>query len=307
VLLDRDSVLIFATNPGSGGIVYLKQSDRQRLEFATGRGQLVMSDPSDPDLGYLTSTRGTVDLERGFPLLAFDRKTGTYWHAILRSNGVAQGSPSPAPGSSTPGPSPTTPATSRTALFTDDFDPWPDGSPISNGWITRPADAPATLTAVAAGDGSGAYAHLVAGGDPQVRACKTFPAVEGAEVVVTARVQLDGIGSADALITSVRDGSSESASVRAGQGGTFAYYDGANKVRTDVPVRTGRWYRSSVTVRPTAGTYDWRLTSDDGTGVLSVKSVRFREPATQASEVCFGTSTGGDGSGIAFDDVVVSR
>jgi hypothetical protein len=306
VLLDRAAALVFATNPGSGGTVVLKRSERDRLEFETGRGQIVMTDPSDPALGFLTATKGPVDLARGFPLLAFDRKTGTYWHAILRSREAAHGSPSPTPSASVPGPSPTVSPSARTAIFTDDFDPWPDGSTITNGWAVRPQDAPATLRSVA-DDGSGAYAHLVSGADGQVRACKTFPAVDGAAVVASARVRFDGVGSADALITSIRDGSSESASVRAGQGGTFAYYDGATKVRTTVPVRTDRWYRSSVTVRPGAGTYDWRLTTDDGTPVLSVKSIRFREPAPQASEICLGTSAGGDGFGIGFDDVVISR
>ena len=122
------------------------------------------------------------------------------------------------------------------------------------------------------------------------------------------RVQLDGIGAADAVITSLRDQAGESVSVRFGQGGTFAYYSGPAKVRSAAAVALDTWYRSAVTVHLDSRTYDWRLSRDDGSRVLEVKAVPFRESvANQVSEICLQTSEGASGAGLRFDDVRISR
>jgi hypothetical protein len=123
--------------------------------------------------------------------------------------------------------------------------------------------------------------------------------------VVAVDVWLDGMGAADAIITSVRDGGDEAASVRFGQGGTLAYYAAQTKVRTDIANRTDRWYRSTVTIDLDGRTYDWRLEDRDGERVLAVDGIPFRDAAAGAvSEVCVGTSTEG---GLRFDAVSVSR
>jgi len=193
-------------------------------------------------------------------------------------------------------------------MFTDNFDPWPPDGPISNGWAIAPADARGTLTAVADGSNPGLNARLQATGPAAVRACKSFaPAAAGA-VVSEVRVRLEQIGPADAVITSLRDQSGESVSVRFGQGGTFAYYSGQTKVRSSVPFGLNTWYRSAVTVNLESRTYDWRLSSDDGSRIFEVKAIPFRESAAiQISEICVQTSVGATGAGLRFDDVRVSR
>jgi hypothetical protein len=125
---------------------------------------------------------------------------------------------------------------------------------------------------------------------------------------VRTRVQLDSLGTTDAVIASLRDRSGESATVRFGQGGTFAYYAGPTKVRSTVAFRTKTWYRSIVTVRPGRGTYDWVVTTDGGDVLLRVQRIPLRDSAAAAvSSVCLQTSEGKAGLGLRFDDVVVSR
>jgi hypothetical protein len=119
---------------------------------------------------------------------------------------------------------------------------------------------------------------------------------------------LEAIGPADSIITSVRDASGESASVRFGQGGTFAYFSGKTKVRSAVAYRTGVWYRSIVSESPATGTYSWTVEADDRKVLFQADGIRFRDPeATSASSVCLQTSEGKAGLGMLFDDVIVSR
>ena len=312
VLVDRAAaeVYVFGTSPRHGGTIYVKRADFERLEFPPGRGLTVITDPSNPDIAYLTSTKQAIDTEDGLVVLGFDEETGFYWHALIAPTAAAV-TPSATPvasGAGNPSPSLAPSAPGLSGLFTDNFDPWPPDGPIGNGWAIGPADASGTLTAVADGPNPGQNARLQATGPAVVRACKSFaPAAAGA-LVSEVRVRLEQIGAADAVITSLRDQSGESVSVRFGQGGTFAYYSGQVKVRSAVPIRLNTWYRSAVTVNLESRTYDWRLSSDDDSRILEVKGISFRESAaTQVSEICVQTSVGATGAGLRFDDVRVSR
>jgi hypothetical protein len=292
---------VFSSTPRRGGQIYLKSTAIERLEFPAGRGTLVITDPADPKIAVPTSTKQPADLEAGLVVLGFDAETGTYWHAVIGPIGSG-GEPSPSPSASGG------PAAGPATYIHDTFDPWPAGEPIANGWQMRDGDPPDALTAVDDAAGAGRHARLVTSGAAAVRACKSFTAVAGGTLVVETRVQLDAIGSADAVIASVRDRSGESASVRFGQGGTFAYYAGPTKVRSTVAFRTKTWYRSVVTVRPSRGTYDWLVTSDDGRVLLRVERVPLRDAAaTAVSSLCLQTSEGKAGLGLRFDDVVVTR
>jgi hypothetical protein len=236
-----------------------------------------------------------------------DEETGVYWHAVI---GPPDGRVAPTPsasaepgqsGSPTAAPSPAGPM----PVFTDDFEPWPLNGPIGNGWRIRPADAVGTLVVVADAPDGNRSAQLVATGADPIRACKDFAPTASGVLTADVRINAEAIDAADAVITSLRDGGAEAASVRFGQGGTFVYYSGATRVRTTVPTRLDAWYRSSLTVHLQSKTYDWRLAADDGTELLKVDGVPFREAeATQVSEICVATSTGG---GVRFDDVRLSR
>jgi hypothetical protein len=313
---NKHQLHVFSTSPRRAGNVYMKSSTIDQLEFGTGRGDLVIGDPSNPDIAIPTSTKDPVDLDADFVVLGFDRKSGTYWHAAL-GPGVATASPSPgrsigSPAPSQPrgsvGPSPSAPPKTVDRYIGDSFDPWPVGEPIGNGWILREEDPQGSLTAVADKSGSGRHARLTTSTLAGVRACKSFSPVSAGTVTVETRVRLEAIGPADSIITSVRDASGESASVRFGQGGTFAYFSGKTKVRSAVAYRTGVWYRSIVSESPATGTYSWTVEADDRKVLFQADGIRFRDPeATSASSVCLQTSEGKAGLGMLFDDVIVGR
>jgi hypothetical protein len=310
VLVDRAGaeVYVFGTSPRHGGTIHVKRAGIDRLEFPPGRGLPVIEDPSNPDIAYLTSTKQSIDIENSLVVLGFDEETGFYWHALVAPAAGAV-APSETPVASDTGSSGASPPPSGPSpLFTDNFDPWPPTGPIGNGWAIGPADARGTLTAVADGSNPGLNALLQATAPATVRACKSFVPTAAGSLVSEVRVRVEQMGAADAVITSLRDQSGESVSVRFGQGGTFAYYSGEVKVRSAVPIRLNSWYRSAVAVNLDSRRYDWRLSSDDGSRILEVKGIPFRESAaTQVSEICVQTSVGATGAGLRFDDVRVSR
>lgn len=306
-------VYVFGTSPRHGGSMHLMRAGIDRLQFPVGLGETVIADPGNPEIGYLTSAKGPIDLESGVVVLGFDDQTGFYWHAVIGPAGGTPPSPTP-PASNLASPSLASPSLAPppvigpSALFTDNFDPWPLDGPIGGGWGLDPTGVPGTLSAVQDASGSGINAHLQPGGPAAVRACKTFTPVAAGTLTAEVRVLLDGIGAADAVITSLRDQAGESVSVRFGQGGTFAYYSGQAKVRSAVPIAINTWYRSAVTVRLESRTYDWRLSRDDGSRVVQVKAIPFREStANQVSEICVQTSLGAPKAGLRFDDVRISR
>jgi len=314
---------VFASSPRHGGAIYLKSTDIERLEFPVGRGTLVLSDASNPTIAVPTSTKGPVDLAADFVVLAFDRGTGTYWHAVVGPSDVAAGpsqspstsqssGPSQSPGpSQSAAPSPSAPPTAVPApalYINDNFDPWPLNQPIRNGWEMRSGDPPNALNAAADATGTGRHARLRTSTIAAVRACKSFTPVATGTVVVKLRIQLESISTTDNVITSLTDRGNQAVSVRFGQGGTFAYYAGPTKVRSTVPFRIKTWYRSVVTVHPSQGTYDWVMATDRGAVILRVQRVPFRDAiAKQVSSLCLQTSEGKPALALSFDDVVVSR
>jgi hypothetical protein len=310
-LVDRaaSEVYVFATTPRHGGSVQLTRAAADRLQFPVGLGLTVIADASNPEIAYLSSTKQAIDVHDGLVVLGFDDQTGFYWHVVIGPAAATGPSATPpAPSGTSPSLAPPPSAGGLSALFTDNFDPWPLDGRISNGWQLEPAEVSGSLTAVQDASGSGRNAHLQPEGSVAVRACKAFTPVVAGALQAEVRVLLDGIGAADAVITSLGDQAGESVSVRFGQGGTFAYYSGQAKVRLAAPFALETWYRSAVTVHLESRTYDWRLSRDDGSRILEVKAIPFREPAAnQVSEICVQTSVGATKAGLRFDDVRISR
>lgn len=306
----RHEVDVVVTSPRRGGSLYVKSANLVRLEFPAGRGTEILADPSMPDISDPTSTKGPVDIDSGYVVLGFDRNTGSYWHAVLGGPN-AQPSPGSSDGASpSPSPSPSPAPAARpgpTYYINDNFDPWPVGQPIANGWELRSGGPPGSLVSAADRSGAGRNARLVSSSDGEVRACKSFSTVT-TQMVADVRANAEAVGSADAVITLLRDRSGDVASVRFGLGGTFTYYSGQSKVRTAVRYGANRWYRSLLTVHVDSRTYDWKVISDAGKVVLDVKRIRFREAtATGVSQICLQSSAGRSGLGLRFDDVRVSR
>jgi hypothetical protein len=154
----------------------------------------------------------------------------------------------------------------------------------------------------------GAAARLTATSAEPIRACRSFGIVTAGVLAADVRFRVDAIGPGDVIITTLRDGGEEAASVRAGQGGTFVWYDGETRIRSDVAIQPGRWYRSSVGLDIGARRYSWRLADDAGDVLLEASNLALRDQlAGPVSEICVGTSSEAPGRGVEFDDVRLSR
>jgi hypothetical protein len=292
-------VYVLATTPKRGGTINFKRTLADAPTFPTGLGEPFITDPTSTTIGRATSTKDPVAPETGLVFLAYDPVTFRYLHGVMDLGaGVAAGTmPADVPGARPP------------VVFLDTFDPWPIGSSPSTGWKLRPNDPPGAFTIVGRPtptDRSASIAAPSAGRD--VQACKSFPDASAGDVKVDLRIRLGRVGATDGVITEVRGSDVESASVRFGRSGFFAYFRGATKIITLIPIRAGAWYHSVVVVHIAAKTYDWSLSNARGKLVLRVRGIawRHRSPAP-LDKVCVRTPTGGRGVVLDWDDVSVIR
>jgi hypothetical protein len=308
-------IAVIATDQHAGSSWTFKRSAAGRLEFEAGPGA-----PLAPPAGAAAADLGGPHLAAGPPpagaeilVLGFDATAGRYVHSLL---GPSSSQPSP---SSSPGPSPTpvdgSPAPSGGpvkelpfASVDDTFDTFAPGDAGPTGWKPRTGDPTDRLT-VAAFAGRGNVLTLRSTAAGSVRACKAFTVATGGTLTATVVVRLGALATADATITSLRLQGDETALVRCGSGGTFAFYAGATLVRTAVAWKTGTWYRSVVRVDLARGTYDWQLGVDGSSAALvRVKGIAFRDPgATAVDSICVQTSDGRADLDLAVDRVVVTR
>ena len=309
---------LVTTDQSTGSAWALKRSRQDRLEFETGPGTAlaVPAGTASVDLGGPHVAAGRWSSAAPVLLVGFDATLGRYVHALI-SPPPSQPGPSAGP-SSSPGPTGSPPPSSSPsggpvaalplAFIDDTFDPFPPGVVAPNGWTPREGDDPARLVVVAAA-GRGNVLTLRSTATDSTRACKSFTASAAGALTATVVVRLDGLGVADATITSLRQHATEAALVRFGSGGTFAYYSGATKVRTAVAWKVGTWYRSTVRMDLAHRTYDWQLSVDGAKApLIRVTRVPFRDPAaTAVDSICVQTSSGRADLGLDVDRVVLTR
>lgn len=286
------------------GTFALKRSILDRLEFAAGRGQSIalpggLGESPTVQLGSPHLPKG-VPPESGYLVMAFDLKTQRYVYSLI---GPSAGGPAP------PEPAVQPPVTALPIdLVADTFDPWPAGAHQPAGWLARTGDPAAAITVVDA-PGRGRVLRLVSTATSDSRACKDIGPFTTGRLTVTTVVRLAAMGTADATLLGVRFHGEESVLVRFGQGGTFAWYAGATKVRSSVAWRAGTWYRATATLDLDRRTYDIKVSIDgESRGLVAASKVPFRDPATKtAGSVCAQTSSGKAGLGLDVDRVVVTR
>jgi hypothetical protein len=292
-------VYVMATTPKRGGAINFKRSRLDGPSFTTGAGSPLIADPGAPLTSRSTSTKGVVSPETGLVVLAYDPGTSRYLHGIIDLGGGVAAGPVP-PAGTVIGPQ---------LIFHDDFDPWNAGSSPNIGWVLRASDPARAFTVQALATKTnkvGSLVARVAGQD--VRACKSFPPVTSGDLTVDVRVRLARTGPSDAVLTEVRGEGVEAATVRFGQNGAFAYFNGPTKVRTLVAVRARVWYRSIVVVHVTSRTYDWTLLNATGRRLIAVKNVAWRDATSlPMDKVCLRTPTGAPGIGLNWDDISVIR
>ncbi|HET7473152.1 MAG TPA: hypothetical protein VFJ71_08520 [Candidatus Limnocylindrales bacterium] len=312
---DTGEIDLVATQGSTGSAWVVKRSNPDRLEFEAGPGTPLAAPVgiSSLDLGGPHVAAGPSTDE--VVAVGFDATVGRYVHTVIRL--ATAGGPGTTP-SASPAPSGTSPEPSGSgdggrvaglplAVVNDTFDVFKPGVTAPNGWLPRSGD-PASRIVVRTATGHGSVLTLRSTAADNVRACKTFGEVSTGTLSATVLVRLDGLGTSDATITSLRLHGSEAALVRFGSGGTFAYYAGAAKIRTAVAWKVGTWYRSTVRVNWARRTYDWDLSLPGGRTLVHVTGIRFRDPtATSVDSICVQTSAGRANLGLTVDRVVVTR
>jgi len=286
ILIDDRAGLVdmFATSPTIGGSIYVKWSRVDALEFPAGLGLPVIEGTGGAVLTDPTSTKNPVDAREGFVILAFDKANRRYVHAFVGGEDAAAGSPWP---SAAPN--------QATLYFADTFEPWTAGSVPGNGWELRdPLEGRLTIGT----DAAHAKVALLA----------TSAGSTGA------RASLDARGDSDVVGLALRGSGGDVATIRFGQGGTFSYYDGSVKVRSEAVYTPGRWYRLRATVDPVARSAALEVVDEtSGVRVLSASGLAWRVPeVVAASTVCVQVPAGPAVPGgrvptLAFDDVTVSQ
>lgn len=294
-------IYAMATTPKAGGQVAFKRTWPDDPTFEAGSGSPLVVEPTNPTIGAGTTTKGPVSTATGLVVLAWDATTGRYLHGVLDLGGGILAGPKPAAGA-TAGPQ---------AVFADDFNPWPAGSHPATGWDLRSSDRPTAFVIKRIPNNptrTNSAAIVTPAVNQDIRACKSFGTTSSGDVTVDLHVRLSRVGRSDAVLTEVRGGSVEAASIRVGQVGTFAYYNGAAKVKTTVRLRPGDWYRSVVVVHLANQTYDWRLYDSRGRGLIAVRGIRWRTPLrAPLDDVCLRTPAAPAGVEIDWDDVKVIR
>ncbi|HEX2577065.1 MAG TPA: hypothetical protein VHK88_12000, partial [Aquihabitans sp.] len=253
------------------------------LAFAPGRGTPVIEGSSlqAPSVAPLVSAAsGTLVLASGR-----DERT---WST------VQEGGP-------TAGTAPTGPADGT--LVRDTFDRAAVGTAIPTSWYGD-RDGPAAAE-VTEDPGGGRQLLLTNrdGGDATAT-CRAVP-VTGAPVTVAALVRVEGVGTADTRLLTVKGPEGTLASLRLTRKGLVGYSSPAGRI-DHAPLAPGD-LRVSVRVDPARGVTDLLVALADGTPVLDLRDVPALSPAGEGpDEVCAAPPPGVPGATLAVRDLTVT-
>jgi hypothetical protein len=306
VLVDPEAatIAVAATSPGNGGAIYYKRAPLERIQFDTGLGVPLVADTTSIAIDYVTSAKGPLSRASGLLVLASDRTSGRYLHALVD---LGAGPPSADPADPDRPTVPIDPPDDATAtLMRDSFEPWPIGrAPAAAGWYVRPEDPPDALSMAA--DGGTGQALRVPSSATGVRACRDVPEVPGRTLTVRMRVRLSRIALEDGTILSVRGSGGESASLRVTNQGVLAWFDRATKIRSTARFRAKVWYRVTATIDQAKRTYSVRVTSDNGkTRIASASGLRWRMAAVRTvGSICVETAPAPPAQAIDIAEVSV--
>ena len=306
VLVDPEAatIAVAATSPGNGGAIYYKRAPLERIQFDTGLGVPLVADATSIAIDHVTSAKGPLSPASGLLVLASDRTSGRYLHALVD---LGAGPPSADPADPDRPTVPIEPPDDATAtLMRDSFEPWAIGrAPTTTGWYVRPEDPPDALSITA--DGGTGQALRVPSSATGVRACRDVPEVPGRTLTVRLRVRLSRIALDDGTILSVRGSGGESASLRVTNKGVLAWFDRSTKIRSTARFRAKVWYRVTAVIDQAKRTYSVRVTSDDGkTRIASASGLRWRMAALRTvGSICVETAPAPPAQAIDVAEVSV--
>jgi hypothetical protein len=300
ILLDDkdDELYMFAAAPFGGGQIFVKRSAIQSISFETGRGELFMTSPDDPEINTPTSTKQNVSPATGIVVLAADNATHRYLHGVLpfdRDVPVVSKDRDPNPAVRA--------GRAPADLINQSFDTLPDGPLVSGAWEVHGGSGDLRVR-----PGRGARVAQVVTDTARLsaRVCRPIPATSGTKLVVDLFASRRVLTSEDASIVSIRTGGTELATVRFGRGGDFVHFDGIERVGSGVRYTPGAWYRAIVTLDLQAQTYSFDLRDARGASVLKRTGVRWRNNTdANPDRLCLATGSGRIGEALWFDNIRV--
>ena len=302
ILVDEERRFLYvaAQSPVKGGVIYLKRAPLDDPVFQTGSGDPFIATETDPTLADATSTKQPVSQESGLVVLASDAGTGRYVHAAVDLGGT------PLSGQVAALARPDTPEVpdiGRTDLVHDDFDPWPIGATADNGWVDVVTGG---TVAVAEADGERALRLASKSAADSASSCKDLPGGSNAPLEMDLRFRLTANGSGDARLATVRIPGGEIVGLRAGADGAFSYFDGQRRVRTDLSLADGRWYRARLGIDIAKRQTSIRIFGTGDSPLLTRTGVGWRtDQDGQPNRVCFRVS--GGAATLDVDSIIVSR
>lgn len=284
-------IVVAAPSPARGGTIFYKTSPLADLRFPADAGVPLIQHPAGPTVADPVLSAGTISGGTHVVALASDRSVGRYLTGWLDLESVSRPSAPPLEAAPSPEPVPQ-------ALVDDRFGGWVEGDPFPVTWAVTgaPTDSPAAL--VASPDGT--IARLSAVGPDPVRACRPFGQLEGGPLQVHLVARIVERPTSDAPVLTVRSTGSTALDVRFGSDGSFAYYNGATKVRTGVSFDAGSWYAFDAVTRED-GRSDLTIRSGaaDGAVTLRAAGVAPRDPIEgPMTRVCSQTPAGPPSSAV---------
>jgi hypothetical protein len=261
ILINSDDreLHVVAASPEVGGAIYYKTTSLDRIAFPPGRGtSLIPASDDHPRLANPSSTKQALDDATGMLVAASDTGAGVYGFGALGvAPGSAEESPAPVPSSAAVAP-----------LVDNTFDGLAVGADVP-GWVVDGDPLPSFVIRVLAGSDSSARlsATTVA-----ARACTTFRDISEGTVRVEAAGLFNVASEQELRLIQVRGAGGELASIRL-RNGEVVYGDGIERIRSELVLVPGRWYRSVLTLDLATKTYaielydaanDSLLLQDDG-------------------------------------------
>ncbi len=307
VLVDAGARMLYValTSPGRGGAIFYKRTSLDRIAFDTGEGVPLILSAADVRINDATAGKDPLTTGSGLVVLASDQDTGRFLHGVVDLGG---GPPTVDPADPARPTIPNPPVSQEAMTFVhDDFEPFPAGPADGTMWARRAGDPPTAFTI--AGDGADGRAlrvkATVAAG---VRACRSFPAVEGAKLLIRLRVRVSAFGKGDTPLLSVRGSGGESASVRFTDRRVFAWFDRTTKIRSTIAFRPKTWYRIAATIDQVKRTYAFSITTDAGRTVVKRSGLRWRMAAVRSvGAICIETARSTPGQIIDLAEVHVLK